>query len=162
LTVGCDKVKRENIALRELIEEHNTAMKQLSRKIDNNQITLDRNGVKLDKINGTVKRHKNKYFPDVFGRLRKLEDIDKVEEGIEIGKTKMSTSTKNTITIIGCIATCFFLGSAIFLLAQKNLNKSVVKEMSTGMGDRYRESDALRDMKVLITRIENIENREGE
>lgn len=148
---ACEK---ENTALRELLNDHKEQMTVV-------QKTLTANGKKLDQINGTVRRHKFKHFPDIFKRIRTLEDTDKIEEGIEIGKTTMSKSTKNTIAIVGIVITCFVLGSGIFLNAQKKLSKSVIEQMSIGMGDKNKGSDALKNMEIIIARIEGLEKKAG-
>lgn len=149
---SCEEIKRENNVLRKMFDGHLTSMAKM-------QKTLDANGKKLDKINGTVRRHKFQHFPDIFKRIRTLEDMDKLEEGIEIGKGSMSKTTKTIVGVVSAVLTCFVIGSSVFWTVQTKLNRSVVDQMNTSLDNRYGGTDVLKGLKAIVDRVECLEKR---
>ena len=113
------------------------------------------NGVKLDTVNGSVKRHKV-HFIDVFKRLRGLEDNDLFEDGVKHGKTGMKTSTRNMLILIIMGLGCLFAGLTVFKTSQSKMESAILAKMNGKMDDRYRGADANRDILKVLEEIKKM------
>lgn len=151
------KDQRENLVLRNLIDRISDNIGEVKGDMKEMDKILKGNSKKLDYINGTVRRHKFKHFPDVFKRIESLEDQDIREEGIEIGKNKMKSSTKNTIAIVTILVTLFSVGTGMFFTVAQTLKHKIDGKMNY----RDKSADALRDMKIILKKIESYELERG-
>ena len=86
----------------------------------------DDNGKKLSYINGDVQRN-NSDIRSIKGRLRKVENNEILQEGIEKGKGFMKTSTRNMLIIIFIALGCLFAGINTFKSGQKHSDEKLEK-----------------------------------